>query len=49
MAALLEHGPDVDLQDLEGQSPLHRAAINGHLNVVRLLRYFVSHIQHDAV
>ena len=38
VAALLEYGPDVDLQDHVGLSPLHCAALNGHLNVVRLLR-----------
>ena len=38
VAALLESGPDIDLQDNEGHTPLHKAAVRGHLAVVKLLR-----------
>jgi ankyrin repeat protein len=34
---LIAHGADVNSEDKHGETPLHRAAQNGHLNIVKLL------------
>ena len=39
---LLEHGADVNAQNRVGRTPLHRASLNGALEVARLL------LEHDA-
>lgn len=49
VAALLEYGPDVDLQNDVGLTPLHCAAQNGHLNVVRLLRQYHAYVNAIAI
>ena len=35
---------DVDLQDNEGYTPLHKAALKGHLAVARLLRQYHAYV-----
>ena len=37
MTVLLEHGADVDHQDKEGITALHRSCASGHLEAVKLL------------
>ena len=34
---LLEHGADPSLRDADGNTPLHKAVINSHEKVVRLI------------
>ncbi|CAG5861164.1 unnamed protein product [Menidia menidia] len=41
--ALLEHGADVNLPDAHGNLPLHLAAREGHLEVVKLLGARTAH------
>lgn len=37
VALLLRHGADARLQDADGETPLHKAAAAGHVEVCRLL------------